>query len=201
MSEHIPITITEVAMFLQKEVNWTKFVSLVSSIGSQFNDVQWRFLKAVVFEKAVETFSDKKLVYVAQLGCDFIIPSLDNAKVEMKYTEDVLYTEKSMVPRINAQSITLMNSKGTNNHTGLPDEYADFILIVGKRGAAIIDKPTLSNYIKINGDSITAVIPTDKMTFIFTPDTVTTKDVIKTGDAINLKQTILDAISDALAKC
>jgi hypothetical protein len=118
----------------------------------------------------------------------------------MKYTEDVLYTEKSRVPRINAQSITLMNSKGTNNHTGLPDEYADFILIVGKRGAAIIDKPTLGNYIKINGDSITAVIPTDKMTFIFTPDTVTTKDVIKTGDAINLKQTILDAISDALSK-
>ena len=200
MSEFIPITVSVVANFLQKEVNWTKFVNLVTSIGPQFNDAQWRFLKAVVFEKAVEAFSEKKLVYVAQVGCDFIIPSLNNAKVEMKYKEDVLYTEKSRVPRKNAQSITLMNSKGTNVHTGLPDEYADFILIVGRRGAAIVDKPTIGNYIKINGDSITAVIPTDKMSFIFTPDTVTAATDIQSGGAINLKQTILDAISDALSK-
>jgi hypothetical protein len=200
MSELIPITVSVVANFLQKEVNWTKFVNLVTSIGPQFNDAQWRFLKAIVFEKAVEAFSEKKLVYVSQVGCDFIIPSLNNAKVEMKYTEDVLYTEKSRIPRKNAQSITLMNSKGTNSHTGLPDEYADFILIVGRRGAAIVDKPTISSYIKINGDSITATIPTDKMTFIFTPDTVTATPDIQSDGAINLRQTILDAISDALTK-
>jgi hypothetical protein len=121
---------------------------------------------------------------------------MDNTKIEMKYIEDALYAEKSSTPRKFSKNITLMNSKGTNTHVGLPENYADFILVVGKRGGAIIDKQTLSNYIQINGDSISAVIPTEQMIFIFTPETVE----INTQNTINLKQTILDSIKDTLSK-
>ena len=65
-----------------------------------------------------------------------------------------------------------MNSKGTNTHTSLPANYADFLIVVGLRSAALVSKATLSKYAKINGDSITAQIPTAEMEFVFTPATV-----------------------------
>jgi len=173
-------------------------VNLVNNIGSQFNDKQWRFFKAVIFESAIETFSGGRVKYVGQEkdGCDFIIPSLNNVKVEMKYTEDVLYTERSNIARTLTKSITLLNSKGTNTHSGLPSDYSNFILVVGRRGGAVIDKPTLSNYLDIKGDSITAVIPTDKMVFVFTPTTISQSSE---NLNVNLKQEILDTIARSLS--
>jgi len=188
--------VSVIAEFLKTHVNWQKFVNLCASLGSQFNDAQWRFLKAFVFETAVEKFSEGLVQYVAQEGCDFIIPSINNVKIEMKYTEDVLYTAKSSVPRKQTKTITLLNSKGTNTHSVLPETYADFLLVVGQRGAALIDKPTLANYIEIKGDSITTTIPTDKMHFIFTPDTISEPKVIE----FNLRQQIIQTIRTSLSE-
>jgi hypothetical protein len=61
MSTNFQLTI--VAEFLKTNVNWNKFISLVYSVGNQFNDAQWRFLKAVVLETAIEIFSEKKIKY------------------------------------------------------------------------------------------------------------------------------------------
>jgi hypothetical protein len=69
---------------------------LCKSIGNDFNSPQWRFLKATILEKAVAKYSNGMLRYVGEeeRGCDFMIESLNNVKVEMKYTEECLFGGK-----------------------------------------------------------------------------------------------------------
>jgi hypothetical protein len=45
----------------------------------------------MIFEQSIEEYSLGSIKYVGEEGCDLIIPSL-NARVEMKYVEDALYT-------------------------------------------------------------------------------------------------------------
>ena len=188
--------LNNVANYLKENVNWQAFVNLVKSVGTQFNDAQWRFFKAVVFETAIQKFSNGKVQYVAKEGCDFIVPELNNIKVEMKYVEDALYTAKGHKLREKTKTLTLLNSKGTNSHKELPPDYADYLLVVGQVGCALIDKATLSQHIEINGDSISASVPTEKMILIFTPKTLNINSERKIE--INLRQTILNAIDNSL---
>lgn len=191
-------TTQTLATHLQLNIDWQRFVNLAASLGSQLNDAQWRFFKAIVFENSMEAYSDGSVKYVGEEGCDLIVDTLSKQgiRVEMKYTENALYSPKGRAPRAVCQSITLMNSKGTNTHKALPANYADYLLIVGLRGAALVDKATLSKYAQINGDSITAQIPTSELEFVFTPDTVEAPTVTD----INLREELNEAVRRTIAK-
>lgn len=186
------------ATHLQLNIDWQRFVNLAASLGDQLNDAQWRFFKAIVFENSMEAYGDGNIEYVGEEGCDLLVTTdwAQKIRVEMKYTENALYTPKGTTPRAVCQSITLMNSKGTNTHKALPANYADYLLIVGMRGAALVDKATLSKYAQINGDSITAQIPTTDMEFVFTPDTVAAPTITE----INLREELNEAVRRTIAK-
>ena len=186
-------------LYIMKSINWQRFVNLVASVGADFNSPQWRFMKAVIFETSLEVYSDAQLKYVGEeeTGCDFKIPGLNNIKIEMKYTEEALFTASKTIPRDICKSITLLNSKGTNTHANLPEHYADFLLIVERRGAAIIAKEKLKKYVVSNGDSLSVKIPSNELTFVFTPNDVV-QPTITTN--INIKQTILASINSAISK-
>jgi hypothetical protein len=192
------VTTAQLATHLQLAINWQRFINLAHSLGDQLNDAQWRFFKAIVFENSMETYSDGSVEYVGEEGCDLIVTGEEGQRlrVEMKYTENALYTPKGVNPRAQCQSITLMNSKGTNTHKALPANYADYLLIVGLRGAALVNKVTLSKYAKINGDSITAQIPTSEMEFVFTPSTVSAPTLTK----IDLREELAEAVRKTIAK-
>ena len=136
--------ITQVIEIL-KAVNWQKFHELCVSIGSELNDSQWRFLKAIFLENAVANYSNNTLIYVGdkEKGCDFKIPSLNNLKIEMKYTEECLFNRKKLELKNLTKQITLLNSRGTNTHRCLPEDYSDYLLIVEMNGAALISKNNL----------------------------------------------------------
>jgi hypothetical protein len=190
-------TTKEVADHLKSNIDWQRFVNLCVSIGDQLNDAQWRFFKAVVFENSMEAYSDGSVEYVGEEGCDLLVTLNGQVvRVEMKYTEHALYTAKGKLPRANSQKITLMNSKGSNTHKSLPANYADFLLVVGVRAAALVSKSTLKQFININGDSIDASIPTNKMEFVFTPDTVTESTVT----VLNLREELNEAVRRTLQK-
>ena len=190
-------TTKEVADHLKSNIDWQRFVNLCVSIGDQLNDAQWRFFKAVVFENSMEAYSDGSVEYVGEEGCDLLVTLNGQVvRVEMKYTEHALYTAKGKLPRANSQKITLMNSKGSNTHKSLPVNYADFLLVVGVRAAALVSKSTLKQFININGDSIDASIPTNKMEFVFTPDTVTESTVT----VLNLREELNEAVRRTLQK-
>ena len=113
----------------------------------------------------------------------------------MKYTTECLFSGKELKLRNNTKQITLLNSRGTNTHTNLPDSYSDYLLIVEMNGAALISKEILKQYVKANGDSLTAIIPTDKLNIIYKPS-----DIKMMTDKKNLriKETIMNTIIEII---
>lgn len=196
-TDNIAMRENELVRILQG-INWQKFHNLCLYIGNEFNEPQWRFLKAIILEKSIETFSNNQLTYVGNesRGCDFIVRSLDNLKIEMKFTNEVLFSGKKLLLREKTKQITLLNSKGTNKHTCLPECYSEYLLVVEMNGAGIISKEKLQNYIINNGDSLTTIIPTNEMNIIFTP-----KDINITSTEnpnVNIKGQILNLINDII---
>jgi len=161
----------QVADYLKSNVDWARFARLTRALGDQANNAQFRFLKATIFEQSIEEYSNGKIKYVGQDGCDHIIstPTL-SARIEMKYTEGALYTASKKTLRESTGGIKLMNSMGTNTHKTLPATYADFLLFVGNQGAMLFDRATIEEHITPGGDGITANIPTKQGIIIATPD-------------------------------
>ena len=180
-----------------KNIDWQKFHNLCSSIGSELNDAQWRFLKAVFLENAVASYSNSQLTYVGneEVGCDFFITALNNLKIEMKYTTEALFSAKKFTLRKNTKQITLLNSKGTNTHANLPDTYSDYLLVVEMNGAAIISKEKLKKYVTSNGDSLSAIIPTDDMHIIFTPADIT---MMSEKKKLSIKEKFMSVINEII---
>jgi hypothetical protein len=182
---------------IMKNVDWQKFHNLCKSVGNDFNSPQWRFLKATILEKAVAKYSGGMLRYVGEeeRGCDFIIESLNNVKIEMKYTEECLFGGKEKRLKNTTKQITLLNSRGTNTHLNLPETYSDYLLIVEMNGAALIHKEALEEFVVSNGDSLSAKIPTNQLHIIFNP-----RDINQTQEfeKIYIKQTILESIERVL---
>lgn len=197
-----PVTVEKVL----QSVDWQRFNKLCTALGSELNDQQWRFLKAAFLERAVASYSNNLLVYVGddKNGCDFIIPSLNNATVEMKFTAEALFNPKKMVPKEKCKAITLLNSKGTNTHLNLPESYAQHLLIVEARGAAFVTKDKLMQYVVSNGDSLTAVVPSAELTFVFQPSDISVeavkavKEEVEAEKALNIKNKFLSVIDDII---
>lgn len=190
-----------------KQVNWQKFHNLCVNIGDELNDPQWRFLKAVFLEMAVSKYSNNLLTYVGneQKGCDFIITSLNNVKIEMKYTENCLFNSKNNLKKFTKQ-ITLLNSRGTNVHINLPENYSDYLLIVEMNGVAIISKQELEKYVNIHGDSLTAKIPTERLHIISKPTDIEivnksyVNKLCDDGKIISIKNMIIDSMNKTIDK-
>lgn len=182
---------------IMANIDWQKFHNLCKSIGTDFNSPQWRFLKATILEKAVAKYSNGMLRYVGEeeRGCDFMIESLNNVKVEMKYTEECLFGGKDKKLKKTTKQITLLNSRGTNTHANLPETYSDYLLVVEMSGAAIIRKEELQEFVVSNGDSLSAKIPTDQLQIIFSP-----RDINQTlpFEKMHIKEAILESIERAL---
>ena len=193
-----PDTLHDDVLRILKSIDWQRFVNLCASIGNDFNSPQWRFMKAVIFETSLEVYSNGQLKYVGEeeTGCDFRVPTLNNVKIEMKYTEEALFSGKQSTSRNMCKSITLLNSKGTNTHSNLPEHYADYLLIVERRGAALISKENLKKHVVSNGDSLSAKIPCSELSFVFTPNDVVQPENVT---SINIKKTVLAAINSAIS--
>ena len=196
VTEEVATTVEEVL----KSVDWRRFNKLCTSLGSELNDQQWRFLKAAFLERAVSSYSNNLLVYVGddKNGCDFIIPSLNNATVEMKFTAEALFNPKKAVPKEKCKAITLLNSKGTNTHQNLPESYAQHLLIVEARGAAFITKDKLMQYVVSNGDSLTAVVPTAELTFVYQPSSLLPIPQEEEEAGLQIKSKFLSVIDDII---
>jgi hypothetical protein len=162
-------TTKNVADFFKANMDFQRFARLTKALGSQLNDAQLRFLKAMVFEQSVEEYSNGKIKYVGEEGCDFVIPSLNDVRIEMKYNEGALYTSSRKILREETGTIKLMNSMGTNTHKTLPASYADYLIFVGNQGAALFDKNTVKDSINPQGDGLIANIKTAKGIILSTP--------------------------------
>jgi len=160
--------IQKVADYINTHMDFPRFARLCVALGSQVNDAQLRFIKALVFERSMEQYSKGKIKFVGEEGCDLIIPEL-NVRVEQKYTEDALFTPKKKTLRENTKSIKLMNSMGTNTHNKLPETYADYLIFIGNQAAMLFSKQDLEQHLQVGGDGISANIPTRKGILLASP--------------------------------
>lgn len=166
----------DVANYFKSKMDFSRFARLTAALGDQANDAQMRFLKAMIFEQSIEEYSNGDIKYVGEEGCDLIIPNLNNARVEMKYTENALYTTSRKQLREQTGGIKLMNSMGTNTHKVLPPNYADYLIYIGNQGAILFDKTVIEQHIVSGGDGITANIPTNKGIILATPKEMTSNE-------------------------
>jgi hypothetical protein len=153
------MTNIEVADYLRANIDWARFARQVKALSGQCNDRQWRFAKGLILELSFEMCASGKLKYVAQLGTDYILVSLNNISIEFKFEQKPLFGKRGNIAKnINP---TLMNSRGTNKHVVLPSTYADYLIYATPNGALLFDKPTVSKHLKVSGDSITGNLPSN----------------------------------------
>jgi len=145
----------QVVEYFRSEMPWQLHVDGVERLGSQLNEPSERFMKSRVIEKSLCVYNKipDDLVWVNQKGRDTYIKSIDEF-VEIKFQNNLMYTKKGNRKKIVGKDIKLLNSNGTNKRTGLPIDYADNILLLEARGAALLKKPG-PEMLKFNGDSIT----------------------------------------------
>ena len=147
-----------------KKFNWQTIIDFGCSLDS-LNERQWRFLKGLVVELAVEEHSEKNLIYVGQDHKDFDWP-INNISVELKsQLSGPMYTKKGQVRK--NFSIKLNNSNGTNNkHTLNPNQVADILLVIRNDGVFAIDRSVVMANYKKGGDGFEVVVTADQITEI-----------------------------------
>ena len=145
----------DLAVWLQQNVDWNKYVSLVRTIGNELNERKLRFDKSDLLERSLELFSNGDLVYVNLEGVDHIGPN--GSMIEMKFTEGSLFTRKTKKKKEHVSDLQLMNSRGSSAGRTLPSSYADFLLIADVDSAAIIAKEDLIPYVVDAGDGLKTI--------------------------------------------
>lgn len=164
------MTTQNVANNIKALIDFARFSRQVKALGDQCNDRQWRFAKGLILELSFEMCSNGNLKYISQLGRDFIMVNYNNTSLEFKFEQKPLFGKRgNMAKHINP---TLMNSRGTNKHVELPPGYADYLVYATPNGALLFDKATVSKYLKVSGDSITAKLPTDEGIVLSDPSTM-----------------------------
>lgn len=163
----------EVSEFLQKNVDWNLYFTMVNHVGDELNTPKLRFTKSDLFEQAIQNYSDKKILWKDAQGYDHIIPS-SGTKLEMKFTKHSLYRKSGML-RTHTAGLRLTNTQG--NHDGIiPDYQFHYLLISDLNAAALISIDDLKNsglIVQLDEGSFgikNNTIPTSNLEFICTPD-------------------------------
>lgn len=169
-------TVEEVARYLRANVEWHKFGRLTCALGNQLDSKQLRFLKARIFEKSVEFFSCEKLKYVAEVGCDFVVPKL-NVRLEMKYSDSAIYKANGAL-RKTCQVILFNGMQGsTRKKPQFPPNFADFLMVVSNRGCIVFDQSVFMSdrYAQRMGDKIYGFLPIELGHIVCGPDVMVQK--------------------------
>jgi hypothetical protein len=169
-------TIQQVQAYNKSNVNWTKFFSVVDTLGTSMNGQKDRFDKSDIIEMALDAYSNGAIQYVNDDGVDHKLINLldlngNPSTQEMKFV-GVLFYKEFVVERANKKrgtasvkelqlanqpvSLKLVNSMGSNTHTKLPSTYAEFLLVADNHSVHVIKVADLTPYLKFGGDGIEA---------------------------------------------
>ena len=161
----------DITSWLQSNVDWNRFCTLVNNIGTELNERKLRFDKSDLFEKSLEKFSNGLMKYVNQEGVDHILPA--GTTVEMKYTQDCLFTTKTQKQKQFVSDLQLMNSRGGSEGRTLPENYAQYLLICDNNSIAVVATELLEPYLENAGDGIkTKRLPISVIQYVAKPDDI-----------------------------
>jgi hypothetical protein len=169
-------TVQQVQLYNQNNVDWDKFFSVVDTLGSTMNGQKDRFDKSDIIEMAIDAYSNGQIKYVNDDGVDHKLVNLPNANnepttQEMKFVGTLFYKEfvierankkrgtpsvKQLLPAKLPITLKLVNSMGSNSHTSLPANYAEFLLVADNHSIHVIKVSDLTPYLEFGGDGIEA---------------------------------------------
>ncbi len=177
-----------------KNFNWNKIIKIGNSIDD-LNDAQWRFMKGLVAELAVEANAGKDgPTYVGAPHKDY---DWDKYKVSIELKSILsasMYYKRGDKLKKN-YTVKLNNSNGTNKLKTLPKEHvSDYLIVLANDGAFVIDQATVLKHAKRGGDGFSVTVPNSVITEL------SGKIVVTETKCLNLKAIISDAIRDALTK-
>ena len=145
-----------------KDFNWQKIIDYGNNLD-ELNDGQLRFIKGRAVELAIEKFADGDLKYVGEHHKDYVWPK-HAVDVEAKSQfSDRMFNRKGEIK--DKFDIKINNSNGTNKKTMLdPSDVADYVLVIRRDGAFVIDRQTVINNSKGDGDGFVCTVSKDQIT-------------------------------------
>lgn len=184
-----------------KSFNWQIIIDFGLSLDD-LNDRQWRFIKGLVAELAVEQNAVNGLTYVGRDHCDYEWPCHGITAELKSQLSGPMYLKKNIPGTEQRQlvkqlSIKLNNSHGTNKKTTLdPDTVADVLIVVRNDGAFALAKQTVLERAVHGGDGWEIHLHRDRDLdkIIELSGYVKNQTVYQT----NLKQKLTDAIRQAI---
>jgi hypothetical protein len=196
-------TLQQVCDYNRAQVNWIKLYSMIDTLGTTMNRQKDRFDKSDLIEMGLDIYSNGQIKHVDCDGVDHELVNLPNAKglpttQEMKFDSKLFYKMVS-VQRANKRrgieghkelqrsnepvNLRLVNSRGENTHTALPDTYAEFLLAADNNSVHAIEVGTLLPYLEFPGDGIVAVnVPSNLFMQVIGPDDITTRQPLANFD-------------------
>ena len=132
-----------------KLFDWQKIIDYGNSL-TDLNGAQFRFLKGLAIEKAVEFFGDGNLKYVGEKHRDYQWPK-HAIDLELKTIfSQAMYNSKGDIKTL--PGIRLNNSMGTNKSALDPNNIADVLVVVHRDGAYAVSKDIVVAQAKHLGD-------------------------------------------------
>lgn len=142
-----------------KTVDWQKINDVCESLDD-LNDSQYRFIKGKFIELLVEDQSSGVLTYVGAKHKDFDCNQY-NVTLELKSeTSNNLYNKKGLKPNF---SVRFNNSLGTNKDSLDINHVTDYLIIVKKDGAVLVDKKTILQNVVSYGDGFILTLQPTKV--------------------------------------
>jgi len=154
------------ARLLQDHVDWDRYFDLIAAIGDSLNALKDRFDKSDLLEQAIELYSGGSIRWINQTGSDHLLPN--GQTMEMKHMDGCIMGARGKMRRTIPQ-IKLMNSLGTCNHSCLPSNYADFLLLSDSNAVGIVDQKDIIPHVRATGDGLCADgVPMSKVMIVAT---------------------------------
>lgn len=154
---------------LREAIDIRRYAKLIASLGPQLNDRKDRFDKADIIEQSIEIYSNYRLRWVDDIGRDHH-DAVRDVDLEFKYMSNGLFTKTGK--RKAVIKVKLKNSLGTNKGTTI-ENPADWYMLGQEDAICIISSNDIKPFLVSVPDGIEAHIPTEAVTFLFTPVDVT----------------------------
>ena len=174
----------EITQYLKDNVHWNKVMSVIVSYKGEYNDYAGRFLKSTIVHQAIQRFSQNKLSYVDEIGCDFFVPE-KNIRLEFKGGM------KMFQHRVKTTTeVKLKNFNG--NKTPLQNTF-DYLVLCDDSTVGVVSFENVLPHISYKDDGIYCKIPYNVIEFF-----IETRSVKNTN--INLIDVQDRIIKEALDK-
>jgi len=174
----------EITSYLKDNVQWNKVMSVMVSYKNKYNDFAGRFLKSTLVHYAIYRFSNHKIKYIDEIGCDFFVPE-KNIRLEFKGGLKMF--------QHNAKTTVEIKLKNFNGYETPLEKTFDYLVLCDGNTVGVVSFENILPYTSRKDDGIYGKIPYNVIEFF-----------IETGKIKDTKINLIDIekriIEEALDK-